>query len=85
MFGNGSSEGRDGATSHVALCEVYVGLQSSLIDHVPLMVSSGHTIHNNTIDIQVLPSGLFRTRLQIYTVEVGYLRVLESPLERLTC
>ena len=37
------------------------------------------------IDIQVLPSGLFRTCLQIYTVEVRQLRVLESMLERLTC
>ena len=39
----------------------------------------------DTIDIQVLPSGLFRTCLKIYTVEVRQLRVLESPLERLTC
>ena len=37
------------------------------------------------IDIQVLLSGLFRTCLQIYIVEVRQLRVLESPLERLTC
>ena len=34
--------------------------------------------------IQVLPTGLFRTCLQVYTVEVRWLRVLESPLERLT-
>ena len=44
-----------------------------------------NTIQYNTIDIQVLPSELFRSCLQIYIVEVRQLRVLESPLERLTC
>ena len=31
------------------------------------------------------PLGLFQNLLQIYTVEVRQLTVLESPLEQLTC